>query len=90
MNVSSFSRLVRRRRSRSRLVSPAVGSPLVVPMPPGPISTILSTRLGGVQRQSQCAGSAIGIADKMGPVDLEFVHQAPNYVGQVPEWIGVV
>ena len=47
MNVSSFVAAGRcRRSSDSRLFRPAVGRPRVVPMPPGPISTILLDPVG--------------------------------------------
>ncbi len=59
-------------------------------MPPGPISTSLSTRCGCVQREPQSRGAAVGVADQVRSVDAEFVEQPTDRVGEIAERIVVV
>ena len=57
-------------------------------MPPGPISTSLSTRCGVSSASRSAAATAVGVADQVRGVDAEFVEQPADHVGEVAERIG--
>ena len=44
----------------------------------------------GVQGEPQRAGSAVGVADQVRPVDAEHVEHSPDVIGEVAERIAAV
>jgi hypothetical protein len=43
-----------------------------------------------IQGEAKCGGTAIGVADQVGRIDIEFVEQAADHVGEVAERVVLV